>query len=159
MPVFEVADIPTAVPLLIGGTTPVSIPLEVGIPGATAAPIFGSVPLDMFGTKGWEIGATWESKDWLESIGWGCTKGWAATIGATLGGSGLAGIFIKALFGSGGIAGGVVVLSDAKREGGKPLGTSYPLSLRLISLQAIENSLMSILPSASVSAKALKILK
>lgn len=39
---------------------------------------------------------------------------------------------------------------------GMTLGNSKPLSLRLINLQAIVNSIMFMRPSASVSAKALK---
>lgn len=75
--------------------------------------------------------------------------------GSGLGGSGLGGAFTKAGFGSGGIAGGVCPLNEAISEGGRTLGMSKPRNLRFISLQAIENSFMSILPSASVSAKAL----
>jgi len=46
---------------------------------------------------------------------------------------------------------------EASRLGGRTLGTSMPRSLRLISLQAMLNSLMFILPSESVSARALEI--
>lgn len=77
----------------------------------------------------------------------------------TLGGSGRAGGWLtRAGFGKGGMAGGVEVeciLRDAHSDGGKPFGISKPLSLRLINLHAIENSLMSIFPSASVSARPL----
>lgn len=55
-----------------------------------------------------------------------------------------------------GVSVGVVpVLNEANNEGGNALGTSMPRSFKLISLQAILNSLMFIFPSESVSAKAL----
>lgn len=105
------------------------------------------------------IEGAWVNNDWFVNNGWFCINGWEFIInGATLGGSGLGGgtpIGFAAALGKGGMAGGVRVFKDAKREGGRPFGTSYPRSFKLISLQAIENSLMSILPSASVSARAL----
>lgn len=76
--------------------------------------------------------------------------------GAALGGSGRAGALTKAGFGSGGMAGGVMILNEAINCGGSTFGTSKPRNFRFINLQAIENSFMSIFPSASVSAKALK---
>lgn len=75
-------------------------------------------------------------------------------------GGGFGGALTKEGFGRGGIAGGIAAgigpLSDAIRFNGSVLGISKPRNFRLINLQAMENSLMSILPSASVSAKALK---
>jgi hypothetical protein len=79
---------------------------------------------------------------------WFCSK-------AGFGGSGRGGALINAGLGSGGIAGGVLPFRDAVRDGGSTLGISKPRSFKLMSLQAIENSFTSILPSASVSAKAL----
>lgn len=58
--------------------------------------------------------------------------------------------------GKGGIAGGVL-FTEFNRAGGKTVGISKPRNFRLINLHAIENSLMSIFPSASVSAKDLNI--
>lgn len=73
-----------------------------------------------------------------------------------LGGSDLGGgALIKAGLGNGGIAGAVLILREAIRDGGSILGISKPRNFKLMSLQAIENSFTSILPSASVSAKPL----
>lgn len=61
------------------------------------------------------------------------------------------------LVGRGGIAGGeACILKEAIKLGGSTLGTSKPRNFRLINLQAIENSFISILPSALVSARPLK---
>lgn len=66
------------------------------------------------------------------------------------------GALTSAGFGSGGIAGGDSAFRDARSCGGRTLGTSNPRSFKLINLQAMENSFISIFPSASVSASALK---
>lgn len=49
-----------------------------------------------------------------------------------------------------------VVVREQSKVGGICLGTSKPRSFKLISLQAMLNSIRVILPSASVSAKALE---
>ena len=58
----------------------------------------------------------------------------------------------------GGVMMGVppAVVREQSKVGGICLGTSNPRSFKLISLQAMLNSISVILPSASVSAKALK---
>lgn len=49
-----------------------------------------------------------------------------------------------------------IAVNEDNSDGGSTFGTSMPRSFRFISLQAMLNSLMSILPSESVSAKALQ---
>lgn len=48
-----------------------------------------------------------------------------------------------------------IAVKETNNEGGKTFGTSIPRNFKLINLHAILNSLISILPSESVSAKAL----
>lgn len=79
----------------------------------------------------------------------GGITGWGGRLGGGcgLGGSGRGGA---------GTVGGDCTLSDASNVGGTSLGISKPRSFKLMSLHAMENSLMSILPSASVSASDLQ---
>lgn len=139
----------------VGGITPPDKPpMDVALPAGFESPIIGVWlinPLGRFGTRGWVVGACGNS-GWLEIKGVFWASDWDI-IGAILGGSGRGGI--GDVLGSGGIDGGVLTLRDAKSEGGRPLGISNPLNFKFINLHAIENSFMSILPSASVSARAL----
>lgn len=87
----------------------------------------------------------------------GATTG---TTGATAGTIPLSGSKgLKELVEPRGVIKGTSPVRDDSRLGGRTLGTSMPRNLRLISLQAMLNSLMFILPSESVSARALEIRK
>lgn len=133
---------PDCMLLGIGGTMPVGMVL-----------FMEGIVFERLGIRGW---------GWVFTTGWGwindwvCTNGCWCNNGATLGGSGLGGGWTKVEFGRGGIAGGVWIFNDASNDGGNTAGISNPRNFRLINLQAMENSFMSIFPSASVSAKPLK---
>lgn len=92
----------------------------------------------------------------------GTTTGGGGTTGATAAGGTIplsGSIGLIELVEPRGVIEGVFTPSpvrEASKLGGRTLGTSMPRSLRLISLQAMLNSLMFILPSESVSARALR---
>lgn len=147
---------------IIGGTVPIGWagiggiifdnggpPIKFCTVGAVVG-IGGIIPVGAVFTKLWDIKF---APPILDKSGWfgitgGCWTGGTFVISI--------GALTNAGFGRGGIAGGDSAFKEAKSWGGRTFGTSNPRSFRLISLQAIENSFMSIFPSASVSARALK---
>lgn len=151
-----------------GGWMGFTMPVGCDIIGATAPSgwednggIRGGPPIKL-GTEGIFVGSipggatfigAWEIKGappMFDKRGW-TGGGWTGGIFVMS-----TGALISAEFGNGGIAGGESAFKEAINWGGRTLGTSNPRSFKFINLQAMENSFMSIFPSASVSASALQ---